>query len=75
MGVIEHKAGQGGTMELAKAIAGQGEARTIMGGGDTVTFLEQKKLTKGFDFISTGGGAMLAFLSGESMPGLDVLKK
>jgi phosphoglycerate kinase len=75
VGVIENKNGQNGTIEIAKALANQREARTIIGGGDTVTFLEQKKLTKGIDFISTGGGAMLAYLSGEAMPGLEVLQK
>ena len=74
VGVVESAAGQKGTVELAKTIQSL-EARSIIGGGDTLTFLEKKKLTKGFSFLSTGGGAMLALLAGETLPGLEVLRK
>ena len=72
-GMVEDKAARNGTTVFAKALA-KSKARSIIGGGDTVSFLESAKITKGFSFISTGGGAMLSFLSGESMPGVDSLK-
>ncbi len=74
MGVIEERAAQAGTIALAKALAKQKNVKTILGGGDTISFLRKKNLAKGFTHLSTGGGAMLVFLGGGKMPGLDVLK-
>lgn len=61
-----------GTKELAKAIAESG-AYTVIGGGDTTEFVKRIGLFDKFDFVSTGGGAMLTFLSGEKLPGLEAL--
>lgn len=58
-----------GTRELAKGILAT-DAYTVVGGGDTLEFLEQEKLLEKFNFVSTGGGAMLSFLSGETLPAL-----
>ncbi len=63
-----------GTRELAKDI-GQSKAFRLVGGGDTVAALRQMKLEKNFDFISTGGGAMLEFLAKGTLPGIKALKK
>ncbi len=63
-----------GTRELAMGITHSG-AHTIVGGGDTLGYLQKIRLLNKFDFVSTGGGAMLSFLSGEKLPGLEVLKK
>jgi phosphoglycerate kinase len=73
LGIIEKANGQSGTSSLAKAM-GKSGARVITGGGETVEFLEEHKLLKGFAHVSTGGGAMLAFLSGEHLPGLEALR-
>lgn len=62
-----------GTREIAQAIASS-SAHTIVGGGNTVEFLEKEGLIDKYDFVSTGGGAMLEFLAGGDLPGLDVLK-
>ncbi|EKD85801.1 MAG: hypothetical protein ACD_37C00606G0001 [uncultured bacterium] len=62
-----------GTREIAKAIANC-SAYTIVGGGDTVAFLKKEDLLSKFSFVSTGGGAMLEFLTGEELPGIEVLK-
>lgn len=62
-----------GTLELAKLIS-KSTAYTIVGGGDTVSFLSKHNLLNKFDFVSVGGGAMLEFLSGDKMPGLTVLE-
>jgi phosphoglycerate kinase len=40
----------------------------LVGGGDTLAFLEKKKLLKKFKNISTGGGAMLEYLAKETLP-------
>lgn len=61
-----------GTRELAKAILAS-KAHSIVGGGDTVAALDMLGLTSKFDFVSTGGGAMLDYLAYGTLPGLDVL--
>ncbi len=69
MGLIENPAFAKGTKALIKILA-QSRAETIVGGGETVQVIRQMKLEKKFDFISTGGGAMLEFLEGKKLPGL-----
>ncbi|MBI4435543.1 phosphoglycerate kinase [Candidatus Uhrbacteria bacterium] len=64
-----------GTREVARAIAAQtGKATTIVGGGDTLPVIESLHLADAFTLLSTGGGALLQFLSGESLPGIEALK-
>ena len=57
---------------VAQAIV---DSRTfsIAGGGDTIAFLEKEGLIDKFNCVSTGGGAMLQFLSGKKLPGLIAL--
>ena len=74
MGVVEEKEGQNGTNILAEGIV-KTAAETIVGGGDTLSFLKEKNLLSKFSFVSTGGGAMLEFLAGDKLPGLEVLKQ
>jgi phosphoglycerate kinase len=62
-----------GTLELAKIIAKNSTA-SILGGGDTVAAISELKLEDKFDFVSTGGGAMLDYLANETLPGIEVLK-
>jgi len=61
-----------GTREIAEELA-RSEAYKIVGGGDTTEFLKKIGMIDKFDFVSTGGGAMLSFLSGEKLPGLEAL--
>ena len=75
LGTIEQKGGAVGTMAIAKKIASLSGARTVVGGGDTIVFLEAHGMMNQFSFVSTGGGAMLAFLSGKPMPGIMPLVK
>lgn len=64
-----------GTSSLARAVAKRtGAATTIVGGGDTGPVLEKLKLADQFTLLSTGGGALLDFLSGAPMPGLEPLQ-
>lgn len=61
------------TLKIAKAI-GESGAYSIVGGGDTVAFLNKNNLSHLFNFVSVGGGAMLEFLSREELVGLKVLQ-
>ncbi len=62
------------SLKLAHAIA-ETSAYSIIGGGDTASFLGKHHLLGKFDFISTGGGAMLEFLSGNKLPGIEALEE
>jgi phosphoglycerate kinase len=62
-----------GTESLAKKIAESG-VHSIVGGGDTVAAIEKLGLFEKFGFVSTGGGAMLDFLTAGTLPGVEVLK-
>jgi len=57
---------------LAKAIM-ESRAFSVAGGGETIEFLNKKGMINKFSWISTGGGAMLAYLSGEELPGIEAL--
>lgn len=74
MGLVEEKENQNGTNILANGIV-EAVADTVVGGGDTIAFLKERKLLEEFTFVSTGGGAMLEFLAGIKLPGLVVLEK
>lgn len=76
VGCFEKKPFQAGTCELLKVIAAQKSAKTILGGGDTLEAIRTFGVTKdAFTHVSTGGGAMLEFLEGKELPGIEVLKR
>jgi phosphoglycerate kinase len=62
------------TKKIAEEIL-KTNAYSVVGGGDTISFLRKFGLVSKFSFVSTGGGAMLAFLSGEKFEGLEALLK
>ena len=72
MGLFENPDYTKGTYEIAQTMADSRGFRVI-GGGDTITAVNKLDLLDHFDFVSTGGGAMLAFLAGEKLPGLEAL--
>jgi 3-phosphoglycerate kinase len=83
MGVTETKGLQGpvgptahGTELLTEAMLGQFGNRpfSIVGGGDTVGFVQGRGLTASFDHVSTGGGASLELMSGRKLPGVEALE-
>ncbi len=74
LGRTEEKPFERSTLALAKAIAKNKKALSLAGGGETVMFLKKYRLDKKFSFISTGGGAMLDFLAGKKLPGIEALK-
>lgn len=75
MGFFEVHPYQYGTYALAHLFAARskGKAFGVIGGGETVQVFEKLGLAKDVDLVSTGGGAMLEFLSGKKLPGLTVL--
>jgi len=72
MGVFEKELFSNGTTKIAKAIA-ESQATSVLGGGDTISAIDQLKLTSKYTYISTAGGASLEFLSGKILPGLKPL--
>ncbi len=73
LGMIEKKKFSKGSEKISRAIVESG-AFSVVGGGETVEFINRIGLTDKFNHVSTGGGAMLVFLSGEKLPGIEVLK-
>ncbi len=63
-----------GTKSLARAIARSPQALSVVGGGDVIAAVGAKMLLSTFTHVSAGGGAMLAFLAGEKLPGIEALK-
>ncbi|HSX44945.1 MAG TPA: phosphoglycerate kinase [Candidatus Saccharimonadales bacterium] len=47
---------------------------SLLGGGDTVGYIEERQLTDCFDHVSTGGGASLELMSGKKLPGVEALE-
>jgi phosphoglycerate kinase len=72
MGMYEIPQFAQGTQAMARLLAGL-EATTIIGGGSTAEVVTAMKLVDRMTFVSTGGGASLRFLSGETLPGVEVL--
>jgi phosphoglycerate kinase len=82
MGVTETVGLQGpvgpyahGTELIIEAMTGQLGHRpfSLVGGGDTVGYVEERKLTKFFNHVSTGGSASLELMAGRPLPGVDCL--
>lgn len=47
---------------------------TLLGGGDTVAYIEERELTSCFSHVSTGGGASMELMSGKKLPGVEALR-
>ena len=62
-----------GTFEVAKLIAAT-SALKVVGGGDTVSAIQASGVAEKFDHLSTGGGAVLEYLEGKGLPGIEILK-
>ncbi|MCC7565893.1 MAG: phosphoglycerate kinase [Methanomicrobiaceae archaeon] len=73
MGVFEIPDFSGGTRRIAEAIAGI-EGITVIGGGSTIEAVAEFGFADQISHISTGGGAALAMLSGERLPGVEALE-
>jgi len=75
LGYFEKSPFDTGTKKIAEAICRNYSAFKIAGGGETDSFLHQSGLRERFDHVSTGGGAMLEFLAGEKLPGIESLNQ
>jgi len=62
-----------GTFNIIRSMAGS-EAECIVGGGDTIFCIEKLGLKDKFDFLSTGGGAMLEYLAKGTLVGIEAQK-
>ena len=73
MGVFETKEFSAGTLAIAKAVS-HASAISIVGGGESVEAVNESGYADRISHISTGGGASLEFVSGETLPGVEVLR-
>lgn len=74
VGVFEFAPFSQGTRALAKAVANSA-AYSIAGGGDTLAALDVFGVADDISYVSTGGGAFLAYLQGDTLPAVAVLQK
>lgn len=83
MGVTETDGLQGpigpfahGTDMIVDAMIGEHGHKpfTVVGGGDTVGYIEEHQLIDNFDHVSTGGGASMELMSGKKLPGVEALE-
>jgi phosphoglycerate kinase len=73
MGVFELKPFENGTKQVAKAVATNHHAQSIIGGGDSVAAVKKYGLEDKISFISTGGGASMQLIEGTPLPGVIAL--
>ena len=74
MGVFEKPPFDAGGRAVARAVA-DCPGFTAVGGGETVAAVKREGLSDRIDHVSTGGGASLALLAGEELPGVEALRR
>ncbi|MGH8273503.1 MAG: phosphoglycerate kinase [Gammaproteobacteria bacterium] len=74
VGAFEYPQFSEGTRAVAEAVAANG-AYSVIGGGDTIAALDRFDLRDRMGYVSTGGGAFLAFLEGKTLPAVAALEK
>ena len=75
MGVFEKKPFAAGTLAVARAVADNRLAFSVVGGGDSVAAVNQAGIADRVSHVSTGGGASLEFIQGLTRPGIGALEK
>lgn len=76
MGVFEMEKFAKGTTAIAHAVAEatSNGAFTLIGGGDSVAAINKNKLADKVSYVSTGGGAMLEYMEGKILPGIEAIR-
>jgi len=74
MGVFEKPAFAAGTVGVARAVATNRRALSVVGGGDSVAAIEEAGVAEQISHLSTGGGASLEFVEGKTLPGIAALE-
>ncbi|MCC6275707.1 MAG: phosphoglycerate kinase [Leptospiraceae bacterium] len=72
MGVFEMDKFANGTIQIAKAVA-KSNAKSVVGGGDSISAINKAGVEDKITHISTGGGASLEFMEGKTLPGVAAL--
>lgn len=73
MGMFENENYENGTRKIYECIS-ENNIKTIIGGGDSASSVKKLGFDGKFYHISTGGGATLEYLSGETLPGISVIE-
>ena len=76
MGVFEMESFQSGTKSVALSIAEatKNGTYTLIGGGDSVAAINKFKLADQVSYVSTGGGALLEYMEGKVLPGIQAIR-
>jgi phosphoglycerate kinase len=76
MGVFEMPAFENGTKNMAHAVAAatKNGAFSLIGGGDSAAAVQQFELSEQVSYVSTGGGALLEYFEGKTLPGVQALE-
>ena len=74
MGVFEKPPFDTGTKAVAESVAA-GAGRSVIGGGETLAAARRAGVAERIGHVSTGGGAALKLLAGQSLPGVEILRR
>ena len=74
MGVFENPEFAAGTREIFNAMANS-QGISVVGGGETTMAFNQMGLSSKVEHLSTGGGSCISFMSGETMPVLEAMRR
>lgn len=77
MGVFEMESFQNGTKSVALSIAKatKNGAFSLVGGGDSVAAINKFNLASQVSYVSTGGGALLEYMEGTALPGIQAIRE